>query len=199
MQISQISSNLFYPLNTVNNRRNESEGNFASLLENKLNTQDAAISNQRSNMLQLIPDAEKLRNISSLSNAEFRDIMTSAQTNMTANGITVNNKLAGLDFAQMSDDELSEVKAFMAEKQNFMHNMISTGGMFGIGGISGGSEMNFFESYFEAISNAISSINNILGDEEEDSEELFSQGSQTNNLAVADIVAMREKARELFA
>jgi len=116
MQISQISSNLFYPLNAnnLNNKEHKSEGTFASLLELKLNNQDAAT-------------------------------------------------------------------------------------MFGIGGISGSSEINLMQLYSETISNAVSSIMNSLDDEEENSNELLSQNQQGNNFAVADIIALREKARELFA
>jgi hypothetical protein len=196
MYVSQITNSQLMPWN-IGNKTNDSQGvDFASFLQNAINSQESI--NKNPIAAGILPDIMQIKDVSSLPDSEFTDMMASLKSHLDAKGIDTSRMP---DFSQMSDSELSDYKIQIQEmreqKFEFMHSMITNSGIFGIGGTNGNSQINFMQQYYETLTSAISSLSN-LGEEEEQNSglQLPQIGNSSNNstftgIGVADIISLR--------
>lgn len=139
MTISQMSSNSVYStgLYGYNNNKNSSKSklNLESLTAASSGSMDNIKISRQGRMMSRISE---MPDVSSMTNDEFRDMLTGIQNEMQESGIDTSNMK---DPSQLSDAEIEQMKTQMQKMQEKMqekiNSMTNSSGMAGMGGISG--------------------------------------------------------------
>lgn len=174
MTISQMSSNSVYStgLYGYNNNKNISKSklNLESLTAASSGSMDNIKISRQGRMMSRISE---MPDVSSMTNDEFRDMLTGIQNEMQESGIDTSNMK---DPSQLSDVEIEQMKAQMQKMQEKINSMTNSSGMAGMGGISG-IPSGGGKSGMSGVSGAnsmsgsgdISSLLNTSNDEDDDS------------------------------
>lgn len=183
MNISQMSSSSVYStdLYSYNNQSsNKSKRNLESLTTESSGSMDNIKISQQGRMMSRMSD---MPDVSSMSNDEFREMLTSMQDDMQKNGVDTSNMQ---DPSQLSDIETEQMKAQMQKiqekMQEKMSGMTSSSGMTGKNGMPPSGKMSGMPSVngmsgSSDINSLLSTINSEDSEDDSSSSKLYSKTS----------------------